>query len=152
MRVFEKTRGDYYKTTKTNKGCPFCSKETINKQNCTIFSFEHWYVLVNKHPYMDGNVMLVTKKHHENLDTLTMDEWSEFSKAVIEVQATLQKMFKTKSFNIGINIGEDSGGSVLHVHWQIIPRRKKNHSVVSTLADIQVITLSFDELKIKLSK
>ncbi len=125
MKVFEVTRKKYHKKDTDNVVCPFCNKRIINKQNCARFSFEYWYVLVNKHPYMNGNVMLVSKKHHDNLDTLSMEEWQEFTQALIDVKGVLGKMFKTESFSVGINIGKDSGGSVAHIHWQIIPRKKK---------------------------
>lgn len=151
MKVFDPTRKEY-NTRPINDDCPLCNQEILEKQNCTKFCFKYWLVLVNKHPYMDGNVMLVTKNHHEVFETLSADEWEEFAKALIEVKAALSEMFETESFNIGLNMGEDSGRSLSHLHWQIIPRKRKNHSVVSVLADIQVITLSSRELKEKLSK
>jgi ATP adenylyltransferase len=150
MKVFDPTRKEYNARTR-NGECPFCDQEVLKKQNCTKFFFKYWLVLVNKYPYMDGNVMLVTKKHHEVFETLSKDEWEEFYTALIEIKSTLSVMFETESFNIGLNLGEDSGRSLPHLHWQIIPRKRKNHSVVSVLADIQVITLSPEELKSDLS-
>lgn len=133
MHVFEPSRSNYRKKITDKKdSCLFCSKKIIKEQNCTKFSFKYWWVLANKHPYMNGNVMLVPKKHHETLETINQDEWGEFSEALLEVKKVLQKMFKTESFNIGINIGEESGASIAHLHWQIIPRKRKNYTVVST--------------------
>jgi len=151
VKVYDPTRAEYHKRD-LNASCPFCNPKVIEDQNCTKFSFEHWYVLTNKHPYMDGNVMLVPKQHHEDLDTLSEVEWIEFSKAVLEIQKVLSVMFNTESFNIGINIGKDSGRSLPHLHWQIIPRSTRRQTVLDVLGDLHVITVSSQELKERLSK
>jgi len=106
----------------------------------------------DKHPYMNGNVMIIPKQHKTAISKLSVDEWQEFLNVLSAVQKELKEMFQTDSFNIGINEGPDSGASIDHLHWQIIPRHRKNHTAVSVLADIQVITLSSDELKKLLSK
>jgi len=101
---------------------------------------------------MDGNVMLVPKRHIEKIEEMLPEEWKEFSEALLRVKKVLEKKFETPSFNIGINIGNESGRSVAHLHWQIIPRKKKNHTVVGVLADIHVVETSPQELKKMLSK
>jgi diadenosine tetraphosphate (Ap4A) HIT family hydrolase len=152
MRVIQTTRANYAKDQKEKKGCFFCDEAIIKAQECTIFNYTHWYVLVNIHPYLNGNVMLLPKKHKVKLAALQPEEWSEFAQALVEVQKVLGDMFTTTSFNIGLNEGKHSGRSVSHLHWQIIPRHKKNLTVVGVLADIYVITMSSQELKKKLSK
>lgn len=152
--VYDPSRGEYSKEQKErNKDdCFFCDKEVIDRQECTKFVHEHWMVLVNKHPYMNGNVMLIPKRHVTKIADLTEVEWREFPTVLNEVQAVLQDLFSTDSFNIGINEGEESGRSVPHLHWQVIPRKKRNFTVVGVLADIQIITVSPTELKERLSK
>lgn len=151
MHILDTTR-EAYNNRNPFDGCFFCTHEIIEHQECTKFQFEYWMVLVNKHPYMNGNVMLVLKRHVINTEELTSEEWGEFGTALVEVQSVLGKMFNTDSFNVGINLGPDSGQSVSHLHWQIIPRKRKNHTVVGVLADIHVVTLSPDKLKEQLSK
>jgi len=151
VKVFDPTRDSYNKSHTKETDCYFCNEEVIQNQECTQFVFEYWMVLVNKHPYMTGNVMLIPKSHVVSNSDLTEAEWSEFPKVLKEVETVLTKMFETESFNIGLNVGEESGRSVEHLHWQIIPRKRSNHTVVGVLADIQVITLSPDELKKRLS-
>jgi ATP adenylyltransferase len=152
MRILDKSRHAYNSARKNKKKCFFCDSEVISAQNCTFFSYNHWYVLVNKHPYQNGNVMLVPKKHKTKLSQLSEFEWIEFSKAIVEVQMVLKNYFKTESFNIGINEGKASGRSVSHLHWQIIPRWFKNPNAVGVFADIHVVTMSPFELKEILKK
>jgi len=152
VKVFDPTRAEYNKDRKTRTNCYLCDEDIIKKQDCTKFVFTHWLVLTNKHPYMNGNVMIIPKQHKTAISKLSVDEWQEFPNVLSAVQKELKEMFQTDSFNIGINEGPDSGASIDHLHWQIIPRHRKNHTAVSVLADIQVITLSSDELKKLLSK
>lgn len=152
MKIYQPKKRDYRKVLLQKKKCFFCDKKIIDDQECTLFSFIYWMVLANKYPYMDGNVMIVPKEHKTSLFELTSQEWEEFPKVLLSVKEILSKKFSTNSFNIGINIGEESGRSVEHIHWQIIPRKKKNHTVVGVLADIQVITISPKELQEMLSK
>lgn len=152
MKIYQPKKRDYRKVLLQKKKCFFCDEKIIRDQECTLFSFVHWMVLVNKYPYMDGNVMIVPKEHKISLSELSSEEWDELPKALLSVKKVLAKKFSTNSFNVGINIGEESGRSVEHIHWQIIPRKKKNYTVVGVLADIQVITISPKELQEMLSK
>lgn len=152
VKVFDATRGEYSKKRKNYDGCFFCDEEVIEEQECTIFTFSHWMVLVNKYPYMNGNVMLVPRDHKTKISQITHNQWQEFPATLNKVQAALTELFDTESFNIGLNEGEHSGGSVEHLHWQIIPRKRMNHTAIGVLADIQVITVSAEKLKKMLSK
>lgn len=152
MKIYQPKKREYQKVLLQKKKCFFCDLNIIQDQECTLFSFVYWRVLVNKYPYMDGNVMIVPKKHSISLSELSLKEWGEFPQVLLSVKKVLSKKFSTKSFNIGINIGEESGRSIDHLHWQIIPRKKKRYTVVSVLADIQVITISPQELQEMLSK
>ena len=59
----------------------------------------------------------------------------------------LGRIFKTKDFNIGLNIGKDAGSSIDHIHWQIIPRKYKVMNSSNIFADIHIITISPQKLK-----
>ena len=41
-----------------------------------------------------------------------------------EVKKELQKRFNPDGFNIGINVGDDAGQTISHVHIHLIPRYK----------------------------
>lgn len=152
MQILNESRDNYKKECKQKKDCFFCDSQVIKNQNCTQFLYKHWYVLVNKHPYQNGNVMIIPKLHKTKLSQLHQNEWQEFSLAIIDVQNALGKHFDTDSFNIGLNEGKESGRSVAHLHWQIIPRHFKNHTALEVFADIHVVTLSPKKLQEMLSQ
>lgn len=150
-RVLEPRRGEYRKKLKgdgaLSEQCPFCNPKKISKQICRSFRFVHWTIIVNTNPYMDGNLMIVSRRHVEQLENLTAEEKSEWHLAVCETKKVLGELFKTTSFNVSINLGELSGGSIRHIHWQIIPRpRMIQHNSINIFADLFVITVAPEKL------
>ncbi len=152
MQVFEPSRTKYRKKIKKQKECVFCIKKNFSTQECRNIKGLHWYVIVNKYPYMDGNVMILPKRHVTDITEINSEEWSEFYKILTLTQKVLTKIFNTTSFNIGLNIGEYSGASIDHIHWQIIPRKRKINNATNIFSDLYVITLSPQELKRKIEK
>jgi diadenosine tetraphosphate (Ap4A) HIT family hydrolase len=151
MRVLEPKRARYRKRTGTYKSCQFCSKKIIKDQGVKNLDTEYWHVLACKYPYLDGNLIIISKRHVENTDDLTKDEWADFPIALKNSQKALTKIFKAKSFNLGLNIGPNSGMSIKHIHWMLLPRPKKlNPGTTNTLHDIQVISMDYKTLVKKL--
>ena len=96
---------------------------------------------------MDGNVMLVPARHIEKIEDLNKEEWVEFGLILTKIQEILSEIFKVESFNIGLNVGPESGASIPHLHWQIIPRKFKNMTVMNTFADLYLVVITPEETK-----
>jgi ATP adenylyltransferase len=144
MRILDKNRAKYKRKFK-DKGCVFCrKKETLE---CHGLAGIGWRVLVNRFPYMDGNVMIVPARHVDKIENLSEEEWKEFGKVLARTKKVLKKIFKTESFNIGMNVGPESGASIPHLHWQIVPRKFKNFTVMSTFADLHIVAVAPKETK-----
>lgn len=145
MRIIEPSRDNYKRTFKDTGGCLFCGTRDILE--CEGLSNEHWRLIVNRFPYMDGNVMIVPVRHIENTDELTKEEWATYADLLKKTKQTLTEVFEVDSFNVGMNIGPESGASIPHIHWQIVPRKFKNMTVMNTLADLYVISVTAEETK-----
>ena len=150
MRTLDNTRKKYRKKYKDKIECVFCMKD--EPLECHGLKGKHWRVFMNKFPYMEGNVMIVPKRHVEKTGDLTNEEWKEFGKILSRTQEVLGKVFEVDSFNIGMNMGPESGASIPHLHWQIVPRKFRNITVMDTFADLHVISLSSDEAKNMIDK
>ncbi len=149
MKIYEPGRGVYRNKKNVKKTCEFCRKKTLSQQQCLSLAGKYWVVLVSKYPYMDGNVMVVPRRHVREISALSLEEWNEFHAVLSKVMKKLGKIFKTSDFNIGVNIGENAGASIEHLHWQIIPRKKKIENSANIFAEIQVLTvLPTDLIKI----
>lgn len=141
-----------YNHNYNNKECPFCHTEIVEKQNIKQLESKSWMVFVNQYPILDGNLMLVSKRHIEDTSKINSDEWLELKEKIEQTKTILSKIFKTNSFNIGFNIGPDSGSSVKHLHWQVVPRqtREPANGFSTLIAGIHTVRLSPDELKQKI--
>lgn len=97
---------------------------------------------------MNGNVMIIPKRHIERLERVNGKEWSDLYDVILKTQNRLTKLFQTNDFNIGLNIGKNSGASIKHLHWQLIPRKKRPlTNALNLFADLQIISVSGDDLK-----
>ena len=152
MRILDQNRANYTRSFKDKgtNGCVFCKKdETVEIPSLKNKS---WRIIANRFPYMDGNVMLVPIRHIETLEEITDTEWSHFSQLLIRTKKILGKVFKVESFNIGMNVGPESGASIAHIHWQIIPRAFKNITVMNTFADLYIVSVSPEETQRRLEE
>lgn len=145
MRILDKNRANYKRTFSDEGKCVFCSKDEVLE--CIGLASNHWRVLVNRFPYMDGNVMIVPARHIEKIEDLNEEEWQEFGTVLANTQKILGEIFKTDSFNIGLNLGPESGSSIPHLHWQVVPRKFKNITVINTFADLYVVAITPEETK-----
>ncbi len=144
MRILDKNRGKY-KRSFSSSGCDFCDGDA--EMEVPKLSSACWLVRVSRYPYMDGNVMIIPRRHVDNTSALTAEEWGEFGPTLVRTQAVLEKAFGCKSFNIGMNLGPESGASIPHLHWQVIPRKFKNLTVANVLADLYIVGVTPEEAR-----
>jgi ATP adenylyltransferase len=147
MKVYEPSRLAYRKKIGTVKKCQFCDLLNIKSQICESLSGKYWRVVANKYPYMDGNLMIVPKRHFRDIEDMNKEERNEFFEIIVKTKKKLSKIFKTNDFNIGLNLGKKAGASIEHLHWQIIPRKDKIINASNIFADLYVITVSPQKLK-----
>jgi ATP adenylyltransferase len=145
MRILDKNRASYKKKFADKDQCVFCCD--VETLECEGLRGQFWKVIVNRFPYMDGNVMIVPIRHIEKIADIDLEEWQEFQQVLVRTQKILGSIFETNSFNIGMNMGEQSGASIAHLHWQIVPRKFKNITVLNTFADLYVVAVTPEETK-----
>ena len=145
MRILDERRKKYKKKFTDKIACAFCRE--LKDEECLGLRGLHWRVLVNVNPYMDGNVMIVSLRHVEKIEDITEDEWRDYGKVLSETKKVLGTIFETDSFNVGLNVGSESGASMPHMHWQVVPRKFKNITVMNTFADLYIVSISGKEAK-----
>lgn len=150
MRILDERRKKYKKNFADKIECAFCRE--LKDEECLGLRGECWRVLVNINPYMDGNVMIVPLRHIEKVEDISSEEWIDFGRTLARTEKVLGKIFKTDSFNVGLNVGPESGASMPHIHWQMVPRRFKNITVMNTFADLYIVAISGKEAKRMIDK
>jgi diadenosine tetraphosphate (Ap4A) HIT family hydrolase len=69
-------------------------------------------------------MLIIPRRHAEDLFTLTKDEHRALWELVPEVKATIEERHKLDGYTIGLNAGVAAGQTVTHVHLHVIPRYK----------------------------
>lgn len=101
--------------------CLFCNTDSLNilLQNDYALSFYDNYPVTKYH------TLIIPKRHVDDYFELTDREFNDIHKLVKENKNRLKNLDSTiTGFNVGVNIGEDAGQSIFHVHVHLIPRRK----------------------------
>ncbi len=118
---------EYQHYTVLNKGnvdiSPFLIGEETRElivETATVFSF------YDKFPVSEGHALIVPKRLVSNYFDLTLKEQTACWIVVNKLKTILQEKFRPDGFNIGININEDVGQTILHCHLHIIPRYKND--------------------------
>jgi len=130
------------------KGCIFCNivKGDPNTPSRILYKDKEMMVIMNMYPYNVGHLQVVPVRHVTQLEELSEIEFQKLWDLVKKSVVLLKKALNPPGFNIGMNIGgEISGGSILHLHVQIVPRYKRDAGFMEVTADTKVMPQSIDE-------
>ena len=71
----------------------------------------------------EGHALVITRRHVANWFEATEEEQAELLSTVEIVRDVIRERYGADGFNIGINVGEAAGQTILHLHLHVIPRR-----------------------------
>jgi ATP adenylyltransferase len=100
---------------KTVTKCPFCEGE-----NRIISDTLHAYMTYSIAPYHKHHLLVVPKRHVLQLNELNDEEMSDIVSLQKIGQVLLHKL-GYKDYTILVRFGENSGKSVEHTHFHIVP-------------------------------
>lgn len=96
--------------------CPFCDNEP------GYLSSELAYARFDKYPVSKGHSLVMPRRHISSYFGVTSEERLALWELVSEVQKYLGANFHPDGYNLGVNIGEHAGQTVMHAHIHVIPR------------------------------
>ncbi len=100
------------------KECPFCKQpetEVIAENKLAI-------AFLDKFPVNTGHVLVIPKRHFDDLFKATQEEIKAMTELLGEVKEHLHNRFNPDGYNIGVNVGAAAGQTVFHLHVHVIPR------------------------------
>ena len=106
-------------TTKMCDSCIFCKRDKD-----IICENEYALAFYDSYPVSKGHVLIIPKRHIETYFDLSEEEMVSFFKLSKEVKRIIDEKYSPDGYNVGFNIGEYGGQSVMHCHMHIIPRYK----------------------------
>jgi len=97
--------------------CPFCESTQP-----PVFANEQGYVMPDKHPVGPGHMLIIPHRHTASYFDLEPAERDGLFDLVDKARALLDTQHRPDGYNIGVNVGEVAGQTVMHVHIHLIPR------------------------------
>jgi diadenosine tetraphosphate (Ap4A) HIT family hydrolase len=147
-------RMKWVKNAKPYKGCVFCgiAKNDPRVPKKVIYKDKLMMVIMNIFPYNVGHLQVVPLRHVEWPEQLTEEEYAHFFDLVKKTMILLKKALNPVGFNAGMNLGVSSGQSINHLHFQIVPRYKKEIGFMESLMGVKVMPETLDATYRKIMK
>lgn len=106
------------------EGCPFCNMEPDRVVEDSPLA----YVVRDAFPVAEGHTLVIPKRHIADYFELGRPEQNAIQRLLAGQRASLLALDASISgFNVGVNVGEVAGQTVLHCHVHLIPRRAGDH-------------------------
>lgn len=99
--------------------CPFCGPMSDRQK---LAESHLAFAIFDKFPVNAGHALIIPKRHVANYFELSPDEKAACWQLLDEVKGLLDADFQPQGYNIGVNVGETAGQTVMHVHLHLIPR------------------------------
>jgi diadenosine tetraphosphate (Ap4A) HIT family hydrolase len=100
--------------------CPFCTPSPDD----VIIDHELAYALYDRYPVNPGHVLVIPWRHVAGWFEATDQEQQALLAVLDRVKDLLDERYHPDGYNIGINVGEAAGQTVMHLHIHVIPRYK----------------------------
>ena len=131
-------------------GCFICeaynSPPEKDPENLLLYRGERALVILNRFPYNTGHLMVCPVRHTGDFLSLLPEEMAEIDRLLKRSVEVLKRAYNPDGFNIGLNLGKVSGGSVdTHIHYHVVPRWMGDTNFMPVTAGVKVIPQSLDE-------
>ena len=99
--------------------CVFCDRI---KNGEYFYENDKMVALYDAYPVSKGHTLVVPKRHFDDFFQATEGEIKAFHNAIKTVRKILDDLYLPDAYNIGVNIGEEAGQTIEHMHVHLIPR------------------------------
>lgn len=98
--------------------CPFCNPivEDIIAKN------DLCYALWDRYPVNKGHLLVIPFRHTADYFSLTAEEKHALLALIDESKELIEENFTPAGYNIGFNVGQVAGQTIMHFHCHVIPR------------------------------
>ena len=106
-----------------NEGdCVFCSIVRGQADSATIFEDDSTLAFLNLRQSNEGHVLVVPKRHFEQIYDLDEEIASSLAKTVRRVARAVRRVYEPEGLSIWQSNGAAAFQEVPHVHWHVLPR------------------------------
>ncbi|MDD3981216.1 MAG: HIT domain-containing protein [Spirochaetia bacterium] len=130
-----------YLKAKRPKTCILCAiiEGSEDVDRLVVYENEHIIVSLNLYPYNPGHLLLIPRRHLDDIRQMSPAESAEMDDLTRQCLDHLDRLYKPAGYNIGYNQGLAAGGSIEHLHLHIIPRYQNEIGIAELLGGKKVL-------------
>lgn len=103
--------------------CRFCQIR-FDGVSRVLLETKHFFTFFDQFPVNSGHMLIISKRHRENIFELMREEWEDLWLALQNAKCYLGIKYHPDGYNLGANCGEHAGQTIFHFHLHVIPRYK----------------------------
>lgn len=100
--------------------CIFCNLP----ENRIKLKNEYAIAIYDKYPVNEGHMLIIPRRHFKNYFEAADEEILALNNLLKEARDYLAANYNPDGYNIGVNINEPAGQTIMHLHIHLIPRYK----------------------------
>ena len=123
-------------------GCFFCAaaRSSDDPERLVVHRSAHHLVILNRHPYCSGHLMVAPLFHAASPSELSDDGQAEFWPLVLRVKDVLAEAYSPHGFNLGTNLGSAAGAGVPgHFHFHLVPRWRGDSNFMGVVGGVRLV-------------
>lgn len=109
--------------------CPFCLMSEGKIQTTKVYDDPYFMAVLEINPVNPGHLILFPKRHVKDFPSMNEEETEPIAKIMKKLESALISI--SKSSNIIISDGQDSGNRFDHLAINFIPRQQKDNVVIN---------------------
>lgn len=152
--LFTPWRYSYIRSTASpSEGCFLCgaAADPGDPARLVLTTTEHHVVLLNKHPYNNGHLMVAPRQHRATPGEMEPAAQTELWPLVLACQQALERVYRPHGLNLGLNLGVAAGAGVPdHWHLHILPRWSGDTNFLSVVGEIRLVPEDLETTRVRL--
>jgi len=97
--------------------CIFCDKAEE-----AVLENDLAYAIYDEYPVNEGHMLIIPKRHFSSYFEANQKEHKALRNLIYRGKDLLEEEYDTDGYNIGVNIGQEAGQTIMHLHIHLIPR------------------------------
>jgi ATP adenylyltransferase len=142
------------KIDRPNVECILCSvrDDDMNVKNLKIYQDDVAFICLNLFPYNPGHLLIVPNRHIKSFRELDKSEALHITRLIQGVENLMEDVLNSKGFNIGINEGPNSGASIDHLHYHLVPRYPNELGFIDITSETRVVIEGLESIMKRLKE
>jgi len=143
-------RLSYVKEAGKGRDCFICEAISAprerDEENLLLYRGKRAVVILNKYPYNTAHLLVCPVRHTGDFLSLLPEELAEIDSLLKRSMAAISRVYSPDGYNVGLNLGKVSGGSVnTHIHYHVVPRWLGDTNFMPVVGGVKVIPQSLSE-------